>query len=338
MRQHQPPAWVHSRFRSSVVHGAEVGWDGRGTSECTTRSVAMTRAALVPCCSRYAICGRSSAVERGERREGVRHRASTASSDRPRLEGRGQMEDSRSLGQTGTFFIDYALGDLAEGPSVNFARHSSDHPISIGAPMTITVTNTNDGGEGSLRQAMAEVSSGGEIVSDLPSPATIVLESSLVVDRNLTLTGPTSGLLTISGNDAVRVLRINGNLDVHLSNLTLSHGNAGRENGGGILVENDGSDLDSGRLTLFNCLVTENHAGKGGGIYSDHSSPTVVGGRITGNSASGVGGGISCSGSNARFVNVTVSGNAADRGGGIFCGFGSNPSLLRSRDEITVAT
>ena len=194
-------------------------------------------------------------------------------------------------------------------------RRSNDHPISIGAPMTVTVTNTKDRGEGSLRRAMAEVSSGGEIVFDLSYPATIVLASALEVDRNLTVTGPASGRLTISGNDAVRVLRINGNLAVHLSNLILSHGNAGEENGGGILVQNPGADedpcdvpgphLDSGTLTFTNCVVSGNHAREGGGIYFDDSSPSVVGGCITGNTASAA-------------------------GGGIFCGVGSEPGLVNA--------
>src|SRR5690606_27888979 len=56
---------------------------------------------------------------------------------------------------------------------------------------TLTVTNTNDSGPGSLRQAIADAGFGDTIIFDLPLPATITLTSGqLVVSNNLTIEGP----------------------------------------------------------------------------------------------------------------------------------------------------
>src|SRR3954449_12157908 len=64
------------------------------------------------------------------------------------------------------------------------------------ASSAIVVTNTNDSGLGSLRQALANVSDGGTIQFD-PSlnGQTITLTSvELVIDKSITITGPGPGL------------------------------------------------------------------------------------------------------------------------------------------------
>src|SRR5881394_4576734 len=63
----------------------------------------------------------------------------------------------------------------------------------------ITVTNTNDSGSGSLRQALADAHDGDTINFD-PSlnGQTIMLTSAeLVIDKNITISGPGPDLLTV---------------------------------------------------------------------------------------------------------------------------------------------
>jgi hypothetical protein len=201
------------------------------------------------------------------------------------------------------------LGDSGNG--LNF-RRDDHHPISIGLDMSVIVTNTNNSGEGSLRQALADVSSSGEILFDLIYPDTIVLDSQLVVDRYLTLTGPETGVLTISGNNMGRVFNINEHLNVNISNLNIIDGNAEEpRSGGGIKVFN--SDL-----TLTNVVLTHNVAGVGGGIYCGEAKVIMNNVTINNNTAFDSGGGIAFYHCNAILTNVTITNNSsAEQGGGI---------------------
>src|ERR1041384_1801351 len=61
---------------------------------------------------------------------------------------------------------------------------------------TITVTNTNDSGPGSLRQALADVNDGDTI--NFGVSGTIALTSGeLVIDKDITISGPGQNLLTV---------------------------------------------------------------------------------------------------------------------------------------------
>src|SRR5205814_6355440 len=72
---------------------------------------------------------------------------------------------------------------------------------------TLTVINTNDSGAGSLRQAISDSSSGDTISFDSSlNGQTITLASGeLLIDKNLTITGPGAHSLAINGNAASRV-------------------------------------------------------------------------------------------------------------------------------------
>ena len=67
---------------------------------------------------------------------------------------------------------------------------------------TITVTNNNDSGPGSLRQAIANSSPGDTIDFDSSlSGQTITFTSGgLTINKNLTIAGPGANLLAVDGN------------------------------------------------------------------------------------------------------------------------------------------
>jgi len=105
---------------------------------------------------------------------------------------------------------------------------------------TITVTNTNDSGAGSLRQAISDATSGDTIDFNLSGcPCTIALTSAeLLIDRkNLIIIGPGANQLTISGGNARRVLRITGMMtaSVTISGVTIANGMA--SGGSGIFIQ-----------------------------------------------------------------------------------------------------
>src|SRR5262245_17062136 len=72
-----------------------------------------------------------------------------------------------------------------------------------------TVTNLNDGGDGSLRAAVAATPSGG-IVDFVPGlTGTIVLATPITV-TDLTISGPGAGVLTVSGGDTTSIFAMAG--------------------------------------------------------------------------------------------------------------------------------
>ena len=150
------------------------------------------------------------------------------------------------------------------------------------------------------------------------TPQTITLTSTLVLSGSggpITIDGPGANLLTVSGNNAVRVFAINAGVTAFLQGLTISSGLA--TDGGGI--NNDG------RLYLFDSTITNNVAdsgGDGGGIYNS-TMLSISECTITNNSISGGGGdgGGVFSDDNLLIIASTITNNSisgAGLGGGVY--------------------
>ncbi len=151
-------------------------------------------------------------------------------------------------------------------------------------PSVLTVTNNLDSGAGSLRAEIAAAQTG-DTINFAPSMdgQTIKLTSGqLVINKSVTIQGPGAGQLAISGNNTLRVLDVNGatNPNVTLTGLTITEGNAGSGNGGGI-YSSYGSTL-----TISGCTLSNNRAFDGGGIYNYASNLQIVNGNLSGNKAS----------------------------------------------------
>src|SRR5262245_30128306 len=93
---------------------------------------------------------------------------------------------------------------------------------------TITVTNINDSGFGSLRQASLDAETGDTVNFDLPGcPCTIILTSGPIqFTRSFTLEGPGADLLTISGNQNSGVLELTTAKVMKISGITIANGKA----------------------------------------------------------------------------------------------------------------
>jgi hypothetical protein len=117
---------------------------------------------------------------------------------------------------------------------------------------TLTVTNTDDSGPGSLRDTIAAAAPGDTI--DFSVTGTIILASELSVTKSLTIAGPGAANLSLDGNDLVRVLKVQGaDLNVTISALTITRGrNTTDRRGGGISREGGGT------LTIEDCMINQN--------------------------------------------------------------------------------
>jgi MBG domain len=200
-------------------------------------------------------------------------------------------------------------------------------PLSGAHAATITVTNNDDSGSGSLRDAIAAANPGDTIVFDSSlNGQTITLTSGeLYVDKNLTIQGPGANLLTVSGNNASRVFEIAGGVTATISGLTITNGyvnlRPGFAQGGGI--------YNAGGLTVTNSTVLSNSvsgfSGAGGGIFNT-GMLNIINSTLSGNSNDAdhpQGGGVYNVGT-VTVINSTFSGNSVSEGlarpsgGGIF--------------------
>ena len=132
---------------------------------------------------------------------------------------------------------------------------------------TITVTNDDDSGSGSLRAALGSAVAG-ETIKFAPSAyGTITLSSGpLEVTTSVTIDGPGPNKVTINGNDTYQDLVVDANVTATISGLTITGGQAPASYpyaGGGI--------YNDGNLTVDDCVITGNSAPCGGGIGNSGS-------------------------------------------------------------------
>lgn len=180
-------------------------------------------------------------------------------------------------------------------------------------PSTLTVTSIADKGVGSLRADIAAARSG-DTIDFAPGldGQTITLKSELFINKNLTITGPGAGLLTVSGNNASRVFEVAPGAQATLSGLTIGNGFA--INGAGILVDTGAvlsisdSTLSSNSATKYQKYV----ANSGGGI-DNYGTATVSNSTLTNNADRSGGSGIYNHATLTVNNNSIVSGN--DRAG-----------------------
>jgi hypothetical protein len=189
---------------------------------------------------------------------------------------------------------------------------------------TITVTNTNDSGAGSLRQAIADANDGDTIHFGITGTITLTT-GELLVDKSVTISGPGAASLAVDGNFADRVFHVSSGVTATIAGLTITNGNAqddGPNSGGGIYN-------DHATLAVDNCTVSGNYAlFGGGGVHNRSGTLTVTNSTFSGNSTNapygvGSGGGIFTEGydGNATLTvtNSTFSGNYARFVGGGIC-------------------
>jgi len=183
---------------------------------------------------------------------------------------------------------------------------------------TITVTNTNDSGPGSLRQALADANDGDTINATGISGAITLTSGELLVDKNVTINGPGAGLLAVDGNATTRVFDIATGETVTISGLTIRNGHDDTTGGG---IDNEsGATLTISNSTLSgNTADSVNNFAIAGGGVSNSGTLTIVNSTVSANTAGGIsgkGGGVFSVGT-LSIVNSTFSDNTAVEGAGV---------------------
>ena len=202
-------------------------------------------------------------------------------------------------------------------PSLPGASGGNQSDIGAVEMQAILVRNANDSGADSLRQAVTTASSNGAGVDDLLfDPAvfnvsrTLLLATTLQINTSVNLLGPGADLLTLSGNDSVRVLFVGTSARAAISGLRVTGGRSPGAPGGGVRISSGAA------LRLHQAHVQNSQAEDGAGVFNEGTllldSVTVSGNSATGFGISG--GGVSSTGT-LTLRNNTISGNSASTGG-----------------------
>ena len=180
-------------------------------------------------------------------------------------------------------------------------------------PTLPQVTNTNDSGAGSLREAItaANAMAGLDAITFAPSlTGTVNLQSALpTLTGEVEIDGPGLAQLTVrrdAGGD-YRIFNIPTGASAEISGLTITNGAS--DNGGGV--------QSSGRLLLERVAVTSNTAtSRGGGVLNLRGWLTVKASTLAGNTANFGGGGLQgFEGHETLVLDSTISGNQSTSGG-----------------------
>ncbi len=193
---------------------------------------------------------------------------------------------------------------------------------------SFTVSNTNDSGAGSLRQAILDANGNANptvedvITFDSGVTGTINLTtvgdtatgaSAFILQEKVKIVGPGASQLTVQRDASVTTLRIfyvPSGATATISGLSIKNGVGG--NGGGI--------NNSGTLTLQNCTLSGHQGTSGGAIRNSGGTLLVQNCTLSGNNASSFGGGIRIGSGTVDMQNSTIAGNTctnSNTGGGI---------------------
>jgi parallel beta-helix repeat protein len=245
----------------------------------------------------------------------------------------------------GAYSISVVAGQVADtaAQTVPPAPYGS---FQVSISKIFTVTNTNDSGTGSLRQAVLDANAfpGADIIvfsSLFNTPQTITLTSDqIAITDPVTITGPGANKLTVTRASSAPDFRIFQSTapSLTITGMKISNGNAV---GGGGLKANNVVVLDSVVFTGNTSTGTALHDG-GGAIQIDTGGTlTVRNSTISGNTAENDGAGIYFYFNGSLTVqNSTISGNTTTNpgvnylgGGGIYF-FGSASTFLIQNSTI----
>lgn len=180
----------------------------------------------------------------------------------------------------------------------------------------IIVTNTNDSGPGSLRNAINTAMSGDTIVFDVAiQNATITLTSPIIINKTLTISGPGP---TISGGNKTRIFIIGGGLTTVITIRAISIVNGFSSDAGGAILNADAT------LNVIDCVFSNNKSNSSGGAIANISGIVNIVTSTFFNNTASFGGAIgNFPSGKVNIINSTLFSNTTANNGGAFANDGT---------------
>ena len=208
------------------------------------------------------------------------------------------------------------------------------HYVNINNPSPVMPYSTWETAATNIQDAVGIADNGGEIIV---TNGFYLLDSSINVNKTVAIksvNGPENTI--IDGNSSDRCFNITSS-NSFISGFTITNGNSGNNNGGGIycsdvstvitncIITGNSGDYGGGvyKATIYNCNIEENKGTSGGGIYKS----VVINSIIRKNYASLYGGGTYYGTINNSIINENSSG---DVGGGASHGDIYNCTIVRN--------
>ncbi len=238
-------------------------------------------------------------------------------------------------------------------------RKTADAITAQTTPLTLTVTNTNDSGPGSLRDAVSQANAnpGSTIRFDLPSyPAVITLTNGEIgLDSDMTIEAPGGDkLVALYSGFTSRIFSV-GEATVTIDNLVFAGAKSSDfggaiSNAGNLTLEhcmfiycgsqNGGAVANAHALTIRGCSFVINLAGSSGGALADNGTALdIVNSTFYFNISYGDGGALSLQGEEpATLTNTTIDHNMCSGNGGGVSSPAAEPALLNTIVAQNVST
>lgn len=186
-----------------------------------------------------------------------------------------------------------------------------------------TVTNTNDTGAGSLRQAIAGAGDGDTITfSAALSGQTISLSSQIEIQDDVIIDGSNLQYpVAVIASNYVRIFLIDNLATVTINQIVMGNSyDSGA--GGGIIISH-------GDLTITDCTLAGGEVTWFGGAIYNTGDLTISGSTIFGNVANSYGGAIYNEGT-LELINSTIYDNSGGSGGGVYNNLGATSTIIHS--------
>ncbi|MBX3081060.1 MAG: hypothetical protein KF716_05455 [Anaerolineae bacterium] len=211
-----------------------------------------------------------------------------------------------------------ATPTITPSPTATWTSSSTPTSTPTYAPVTLVITTLTDFYDGvcdsqcSLRDAVTAAQMGDKITFQAGLSGSLFFSQPIVlINKSFTLQGPGTSVITLDGNYLTHLFVVNDTSNIAIRSLTLAHG---ASRGGGAIY-------NSGFLTLYDTVFTDNVAHFGGSAVYNFGKLTVDDSIFKNNISTGVeDGGAILSHRSAQINNSLFENNRGAYGGAIHGG------------------